>query len=182
MKQWIPISVLSEQVVFIFTKCLNVTVLIQSQKFIFTFVPQLFHIDFGHFLGNFKRKLGINRERVPFILTYDFVHVIQQGRTNNSEKFERYSIIVLVFFLLIYFKACTECHFLTFETIKVFERKALNVCLHILWHRHLVLLMTTRTLLSLNLTASEVGVRVLMTSTPGKTKNILNLNKVIHQT
>uniref|UniRef100_A0A672ZWP8 phosphatidylinositol-4,5-bisphosphate 3-kinase n=1 Tax=Sphaeramia orbicularis TaxID=375764 RepID=A0A672ZWP8_9TELE len=51
---------------------------------------QLFHIDFGHFLGNFKRKLGINRERVPFILTYDFVHVIQQGRTNNSEKFERF--------------------------------------------------------------------------------------------
>uniref|UniRef100_A0A671U1V1 phosphatidylinositol-4,5-bisphosphate 3-kinase n=1 Tax=Sparus aurata TaxID=8175 RepID=A0A671U1V1_SPAAU len=93
---------------------------------------QLFHIDFGHFLGNFKRKLGINRERVPFILTYDFVHVIQQGRTNNSEKFERYNIIVFVFFLLLYLKACKECHFLTFETIKVFERKALNVCLHIL--------------------------------------------------
>lgn len=52
---------------------------------------QLFHIDFGHFLGNFKRKLGINRERVPFILTYDFVHVIQEGRTNNNEKFERYN-------------------------------------------------------------------------------------------
>ncbi|XP_062282645.1 phosphatidylinositol 4,5-bisphosphate 3-kinase catalytic subunit delta isoform [Scomber scombrus] len=51
---------------------------------------QLFHIDFGHFLGNFKRKLGINRERVPFILTYDFVHVIQEGKTNNSEKFERF--------------------------------------------------------------------------------------------
>uniref|UniRef100_A0A8B9K9K4 Phosphatidylinositol 3-kinase catalytic subunit type 3 n=1 Tax=Astyanax mexicanus TaxID=7994 RepID=A0A8B9K9K4_ASTMX len=51
---------------------------------------QLFHIDFGHFLGNFKAKFGINRERVPFILTYDFVHVIQQGRTNNSEKFERF--------------------------------------------------------------------------------------------
>ncbi|XP_028921601.1 phosphatidylinositol 4,5-bisphosphate 3-kinase catalytic subunit delta isoform isoform X2 [Ornithorhynchus anatinus] len=51
---------------------------------------QLFHIDFGHFLGNFKTKFGINRERVPFILTYDFVHVIQQGRTNNSEKFERF--------------------------------------------------------------------------------------------
>ncbi|MGH0155670.1 UNVERIFIED_CONTAM: hypothetical protein FKN15_029728 [Acipenser sinensis] len=50
----------------------------------------LFHIDFGHFLGNFKSKFGINRERVPFILTYDFVHVIQQGRTNNSEKFERF--------------------------------------------------------------------------------------------
>ncbi|KAJ8360786.1 hypothetical protein SKAU_G00173110 [Synaphobranchus kaupii] len=51
---------------------------------------QLFHIDFGHFLGNFKSKFGINRERVPFILTYDFVHVIQQGKTNNNEKFERF--------------------------------------------------------------------------------------------
>ncbi|XP_044301387.1 phosphatidylinositol 4,5-bisphosphate 3-kinase catalytic subunit delta isoform [Varanus komodoensis] len=51
---------------------------------------QLFHIDFGHFLGNFKTKFGINRERVPFILTYDFVHVIQEGKTNNSEKFERF--------------------------------------------------------------------------------------------
>uniref|UniRef100_A0A4W4HHG0 Phosphatidylinositol-4,5-bisphosphate 3-kinase n=1 Tax=Electrophorus electricus TaxID=8005 RepID=A0A4W4HHG0_ELEEL len=47
---------------------------------------QLFHIDFGHFLGNFKAKFGINRERVPFILTYDFVHVIQQGRTNNTKE------------------------------------------------------------------------------------------------
>ncbi|KFW88213.1 Phosphatidylinositol 4,5-bisphosphate 3-kinase catalytic subunit beta isoform, partial [Manacus vitellinus] len=40
---------------------------------------QLFHIDFGHILGNFKSKFGIKRERVPFILTYDFIHVIQQG-------------------------------------------------------------------------------------------------------
>ncbi|KAI4790697.1 hypothetical protein KUCAC02_034464 [Chaenocephalus aceratus] len=41
---------------------------------------QLFHIDFGHILGNFKSKFGIKRERVPFILTHDFIHVIQQGR------------------------------------------------------------------------------------------------------
>uniref|UniRef100_A0A8C4QZD6 phosphatidylinositol 3-kinase n=1 Tax=Eptatretus burgeri TaxID=7764 RepID=A0A8C4QZD6_EPTBU len=51
---------------------------------------QLFHIDFGHFLGNFKSKFGIKRERVPFILTYDFVHVIQEGKTNNGIKFERF--------------------------------------------------------------------------------------------
>ncbi|KAJ8256327.1 hypothetical protein COCON_G00184790 [Conger conger] len=47
----------------------------------------LFHIDFGHILGNFKSKFGIKRERVPFILTHDFIHVIQQGRTGNTEKF-----------------------------------------------------------------------------------------------
>ncbi|XP_042578430.1 phosphatidylinositol 4,5-bisphosphate 3-kinase catalytic subunit beta isoform-like isoform X1 [Cyprinus carpio] len=48
---------------------------------------QLFHIDFGHILGNFKSKFGIKRERVPFILTHDFIHVIQQGKTSNTEKF-----------------------------------------------------------------------------------------------
>ncbi|KAG5269860.1 hypothetical protein AALO_G00207020 [Alosa alosa] len=48
---------------------------------------QLFHIDFGHILGNFKSKFGIKRERVPFILTHDFIHVIQQGKTTNTEKF-----------------------------------------------------------------------------------------------
>ncbi|XP_053331098.1 phosphatidylinositol 4,5-bisphosphate 3-kinase catalytic subunit delta isoform-like [Spea bombifrons] len=51
---------------------------------------QLFHIDFGHFLGHFKTKLGIKRERVPFVLTHDFVHVIQNGRASDTEKFDRF--------------------------------------------------------------------------------------------
>ena len=33
----------------------------------------LFHIDFGHFLGNFKSKFGINRERAAFVLTPEMV-------------------------------------------------------------------------------------------------------------
>lgn len=40
---------------------------------------RIFHIDFGHFLGHFKKKFGINRERVPFVLTEDFLHVIACG-------------------------------------------------------------------------------------------------------
>ncbi|XP_078615634.1 phosphatidylinositol 4,5-bisphosphate 3-kinase catalytic subunit delta isoform-like [Branchiostoma floridae x Branchiostoma japonicum] len=49
---------------------------------------QLFHIDFGHFLGNFKTKFGIKRERVPFVLTHDFVHVITKGQsTQGSQEF-----------------------------------------------------------------------------------------------
>jgi hypothetical protein len=30
---------------------------------------KLFHIDFGHFLGNFKTKYGYKRERAPFVFT-----------------------------------------------------------------------------------------------------------------
>ena len=36
----------------------------------------LFHIDFGHFLGNFKSKFGIKRERAPFVFTPDFAYVL----------------------------------------------------------------------------------------------------------
>lgn len=34
-----------------------------------------FHIDFGHFLGNFKSKLGVKRERTPFKFTPQFACV-----------------------------------------------------------------------------------------------------------
>lgn len=38
---------------------------------------RLFHIDFGHFLGHFKSKLGVKRERSPFIFTPAFKKVIE---------------------------------------------------------------------------------------------------------
>lgn len=47
---------------------------------------QLFHIDFGHFLGNFKSKFGVKRERVPFVLTNDFVYIINGGRANSDSR------------------------------------------------------------------------------------------------
>lgn len=37
---------------------------------------ELFHIDFGHFLGNWKYKLGIKRERAPFVFTPAFAAVL----------------------------------------------------------------------------------------------------------
>jgi len=37
---------------------------------------KLFHIDFGHFLGNYKKKLGFKRERAPFVFTPDFAYVM----------------------------------------------------------------------------------------------------------
>lgn len=34
-----------------------------------------FHIDYGHFLGNWKFKFGIKRERALFLLTPEMAHV-----------------------------------------------------------------------------------------------------------
>ncbi|XP_076049000.1 phosphatidylinositol 4,5-bisphosphate 3-kinase catalytic subunit delta isoform-like [Oratosquilla oratoria] len=51
---------------------------------------QLFHIDFGHILGHFKEKFGIKRERQPFVLTHDFIHIITKGRQTRSEEFIRF--------------------------------------------------------------------------------------------
>jgi len=52
---------------------------------------QVFHIDFGHFLDHRKKKFGVNRERVPFVLTEDFIRVIAKGQDNpeKSEEFAR---------------------------------------------------------------------------------------------
>jgi len=44
----------------------------------------LFHIDFGHILGNFKEKYGIRRERAPFVFTPDWAYVMG-GK--DSEKY-----------------------------------------------------------------------------------------------
>ena len=42
----------------------------------------LFHIDFGHFLGNFKEKFGMKRgfklilERAPFVFTEEMAYLM----------------------------------------------------------------------------------------------------------
>ncbi|XP_045912998.1 phosphatidylinositol 4,5-bisphosphate 3-kinase catalytic subunit gamma isoform [Micropterus dolomieu] len=50
----------------------------------------LFHIDFGHILGNRKHFLGVSRERVPFVLTPDFLFVMGRIQRGNSLYFERF--------------------------------------------------------------------------------------------
>ena len=47
-------------------------------------ILQMFHIDFGHILGNYKRKFGIRRERVPFVLTEDFLHIIYNRQKSTQ--------------------------------------------------------------------------------------------------
>ena len=43
----------------------------------------IFHIDFGHFLGNFKKKFGFKRERSPFVFTQEMAYVIGGESINN---------------------------------------------------------------------------------------------------
>lgn len=47
-----------------------------------------FHIDFGHFLGNFKSKGGVKRERVPFVFTKEMAYVMGGM---NSEGFNQFN-------------------------------------------------------------------------------------------
>lgn len=49
----------------------------------------LFHIDFGHFLGHFKRKLGIKRETAPFAFTPDMVYVMGGKKSKGYERFNQ---------------------------------------------------------------------------------------------
>ncbi|KAK3519109.1 hypothetical protein QTP70_016329 [Hemibagrus guttatus] len=50
----------------------------------------LFHIDFGHILGNTKSFLGVSRERVPFVLTPDFLYVMGRVNKHSSLYFQRF--------------------------------------------------------------------------------------------
>lgn len=48
---------------------------------------KLFHIDFGHFLGNYKKKFGVKRERAPFVFTPDFAFVMGGKDTPDFNQF-----------------------------------------------------------------------------------------------
>jgi len=47
----------------------------------------LFHIDFGHFLGNFKKKLGFKRERAPFVFTPQYADILGGTSTKHFQEF-----------------------------------------------------------------------------------------------
>ena len=49
----------------------------------------LFHIDFGHFLGNFKSKFGVKRERAPFVFTSEMKYVMGDKKAPRFISFER---------------------------------------------------------------------------------------------
>ena len=49
---------------------------------------ELFHIDFGHFLGHFKYKMGIKRERAPFVFTRQFQSVLGDDDSDMFKEFK----------------------------------------------------------------------------------------------
>jgi phosphatidylinositol kinase/protein kinase (PI-3 family) len=56
---------------------------------------RLFHIDFGHFLGHFLKKFGIERETAPFVFTPQFAHVLGGEDSPQYKFFE--SLCILAF-------------------------------------------------------------------------------------
>lgn len=97
----------------------------------------LFHIDFGHFLGNFKSKLGIKRERAPFIFTPQFAYVIGGKGTETFKFFEQtcsnaYNIIrkharlFIVLFQMVFsiWSKYLSNHFLKIPTKDAFNRNS----------------------------------------------------------
>ena len=50
---------------------------------------ELFHIDFGHFLGHFKYKMGIKRERAPFVFTNQFKTVLDSSEGQAFDEFKK---------------------------------------------------------------------------------------------
>jgi len=50
----------------------------------------LFHIDFGHFLGNFKKKFGVNRERAAFVFTPEMAYVMGGKKYKKSTQFKQF--------------------------------------------------------------------------------------------
>ena len=49
---------------------------------------RLFHIDFGHILGHFKKKLGVKRERAPMIFTPQMADVLGGAGADKYKLFQ----------------------------------------------------------------------------------------------
>ncbi|EGG24544.1 phosphatidylinositol-4,5-diphosphate 3-kinase [Cavenderia fasciculata] len=57
-----------------------------ADNIMMTRAGHLFHIDFGHFLGNYKKKYGFKRERAPFIFTHQYMAIVG-GKDSENFKF-----------------------------------------------------------------------------------------------
>ena len=51
---------------------------------------KLFHIDFGHFLGNFKSKYGIKRERAAFVFLPEMAYIMGGNNYAHAPTYETF--------------------------------------------------------------------------------------------
>jgi len=58
-----------------------------NDNILLTRTGNLFHIDFGHILGNAEKWKGFKRDRAPFVLTPEFVYVMGGKDSDNFRRF-----------------------------------------------------------------------------------------------
>jgi len=69
-----------------------------NDNILLTRTGQLFHIDFGHILGNAEKWKGFKRDRAPFVLTPEFAYVM--GGKDSSD-FSKFSEVACNCFLIV---------------------------------------------------------------------------------
>uniref|UniRef100_A0A3Q3T2Q8 Phosphatidylinositol 4,5-bisphosphate 3-kinase catalytic subunit gamma isoform n=1 Tax=Mastacembelus armatus TaxID=205130 RepID=A0A3Q3T2Q8_9TELE len=70
----------------------------------------LFHIDFGHILGNYKSFMGISKEWVPFVLTPDFLYVMGTSGKKSSPHFQKFQYMYVIHPLSLSQDVCVKAY------------------------------------------------------------------------
>ena len=93
----------------------------------------LFHIDFGHILGKFKKYMGVQKETAPFVFTSAYAHVLGGTKSKKYEELQEitgkafnilrknyYFLMSLFKLVILFFKQrwlMQECQSLVVRTI-----------------------------------------------------------------